>query len=102
MYKIKRKSDGTIKRYKVRLVGKGFTQKEGIDYHDTFSPIVKFTTIRCLISIVIKKGCLIQQFDVNNSFLHGELHEEVFMKIPPGLDVGSNSFVCKLNKSLYG
>lgn len=106
IYKIKQMADGSIERYKARLVIRGDTQREGIYFSDTFSFVVKLTIIKCLLTLAIKRGWTIFQLDVNNAFFHGDFHEEVYIKIPPELDVSSSSdsphLVCRLKKSLYG
>ena len=103
MYKIKRNSDGTIDRCKARLVAKGFKQRYGIDYQDTFSPVVKAATIRLVLSIVVSRGWSLRQLDVQNAFLHGVLEEEVYMRQPPGfVDNTKPQHVCRLDKALYG
>ncbi|KAM0972168.1 hypothetical protein ACFX2A_020331 [Malus domestica] len=103
VYRIKWKSDGSIDRYKARLVAKSFHQQPGIDYDETFSPVVKLATIRTVLSLAISNHWSVRQLDVKNAFLHGHLKEEVYMSQPPGfVDPQHPNHVCCLTKALYG
>ena len=102
VYKIKHHPDGSVECYEARLVAKGFAQTEGIDYFETFSPVVKMATIRVVLALASINCWPIQQLDVNNAFLHGDLSKDVYMVIPPGVSSSRPSQCCKLLKSLYG
>lgn len=101
VFRTKCDASGQVIRHKARLVVKGYSQKEGIDYQETFSPVVRYTSIRFLLAMATKYDLNIRQMDVVTAFLHGELKETIYMEQPQGFNDGSDR-VCKLQRSLYG
>lgn len=103
VFKVKHQSNGRVERFKGRLVAKGYAQKYGIDYDETFSPVVRFSSIRTLLAFAVQNGMLIHQMDVETAFLNGNLDEEIYMDQPEGYGIpGKEHLVCRLKKSLYG
>ncbi|KAJ0852480.1 putative RNA-directed DNA polymerase [Helianthus annuus] len=102
VYRVKYRANGEIERFKARLVAKGFNQREGLDFGETFSPVVKMVTVRTIITLAVYYGWSLYQLDVDNAFLHGTITEDVYMKLPQGYYSKNESKVCKLVKSLYG
>ncbi|GKE18008.1 retrovirus-related pol polyprotein from transposon TNT 1-94 [Tanacetum coccineum] len=102
VFRIKFKVDGNIEKFKARVVAKGFTHKEGIDYKENFALVKKLVSVRALLAVAVPKNWFIKQFGINNDFLHGDLHEEVYMTLPQGYPhLVLPNIVCRLNKSLY-
>lgn len=103
IYKYKYNADGTMETPKYRLVVLGNRQVKGRSFIETFAPVAKMTTIRCLLRVVAGKGWIMHQMDVHNTFLYGDLKEEVYMKLPQGFQhSGGPNKVCKLHKAIYG
>jgi transposase InsO family protein len=103
VFKIKPGVRGSNPRYKARLVAKGFSQRYGIDYEETFSPVVKYDTLRIILSFVAALDLEMSQLDIKTAFLYGELDEEIYLQQPEGFVIsGQESSVCRLHKCLYG
>lgn len=103
IFKRKYDQDGNISRYKARLVVRGFSQIAGLDYLETFAPVIKFTTVRIVLALVAQLDLECHQMDVKTAYLNGEVEEELYMEQPVGfVQKGQEDLVCKLEKSLYG
>ncbi|CAL2274253.1 unnamed protein product [Prunus armeniaca] len=103
VFKTKKDSMGNIERFKARLVAKGFTQKEGIDYSETFSPVSTKDAFRIIMALTAQYDLFLHQMDVKTTFLNGRLDEEIYMVQPEGfIKEGEEHLVCKLKKSIYG
>lgn len=103
VYKTKRDPNGKIERFKAKLVAKGYTQREGIDYVDLFSPMSSKDTFRVIMALVAHYDLELYQMDVKTTFLNGNLNEEIYMEQPEGFKVTNREhMVCRLLKSIYG
>ena len=103
VFKTKRSADGTVERHKACLVAQGYSQQYGQDYDETFSPVVRFESLRTVIAFGVQNGLKLHQMDVTTAFLNGELKEEVYMRQPEGFAAkGKEGLVCKLKRSIYG
>ena len=103
----KRNENNEVVRYKARLVAQGFTQRPGIDYDDTYSPVMSGITFRYLISLAVQMNLSMQLMDVVTAYLYGSLDADIYMKVPDGLkipnpNINRNMYCVKLQKSLYG
>ena len=103
VYRLKTKTNGSQLRYKARLVVKGFNQKKGVDFEEIFSSVVKMSSICVALGLEAQLNLEVEQFDVKNAFIHGDLEKEIYMQQLHGFEVkGKENLVCKLKKSLYG
>ena len=103
VFKCKLGEHGQVERYKACLVAQGYSQRPGIDYEETFSPVVRFESVRSVIALAVHGNMRLHQMDVKTAFLNGELCEEVFLRQPEGfVEKGKENLVCRLKKSIYG
>jgi len=103
VFKVKTNADGSIERCKARLVAQGYSQTEGFDYDETFSPVVRSESVRSVVALAVMNNLRLHQMDITTAFLHGDLQEEVYMKQPEGfVKQGQEKLVCRLKKSIYG
>jgi hypothetical protein len=103
IYKVKHAADGSVDKYKARFVAKGFSQREGVDYEETFAPVARYSSIRAVISLAAEKGWRVHQMDVKTAFLNRVVEEEVYVEQPEGFEVDSReTHVCRLRRALYG
>ena len=103
VFKIKTDAEGSVERFKSRLVAQGFSQKLGIDYDETFFPVPRFESVRTVIALEVQNNLKLHQIDVTNAFLNDDLRDEVYMKQLGGFVVkGQEHLVCKLKRSIYG
>jgi len=108
VFDVKSNPDGTLERMKARLVAQGFSQVEGVDFNETYAPVLKMATLRCALALAAARRYSIVQLDVTTAFLYGSLKERLFAKIPPGYNqfvdanLDANKYVLELTKSMYG
>jgi hypothetical protein len=103
LFKIKHVVDGSIDKYKAKFVAHGFSQKEGIDYEETFTHVARYTSIRTIITLAAKMKWKLHQMNIKTAFLNGVIKEEVYIEQPQGFEVEDRkTHVCKLKKALYG
>ena len=102
VFKRKLGSDGKVSNYRARLVARGYSQKYGIDFEETYSPVVRFESIRTILSIAAQRNLKVHSMDVSVAFLNSDLNENLYMSQPENFSVGNKHMVCKLNKAIYG
>ena len=102
VWHVKVKSNGSVERFKARLVARGFTQTHGVDYNETFAPVTRLDTLRLLTAMAVQRDWEFRHLNVKTAYLHGDLEEEVYMAVPQGLEDVPEDYVLKLKKALYG
>src|SRR5262249_31768940 len=99
---IKRDVHGNIQRYKARLVAKGYNQRYGVDYDVTHAPVLRYNSLRVILSLSATTNRQLYQLDIKTAFLNATVEEDIHMEIPEGISIDSEKYVCKLEKALYG
>ncbi|KAF7776733.1 hypothetical protein Agabi119p4_5126 [Agaricus bisporus var. burnettii] len=102
VFKVKRLADGSIERYRARLVAKGYSQRPGFDFTEVFAPTFRPASLRLIVALAAREGYKMRSVDISSAFTYGELEEEIYMRQPKGYHIGSPNMVFRLRKSLYG